>query len=421
MVIPITSRIRIDALTACIPAVIIVLTASCQIAQAQTPAPESKPEASALNRLEEKMQDRRERKKALAQKMHKLEDKLESLRKKLIEAGKSVQQQEARLSAIETRLADLRDRRDRRETELRNDRRRLAELVLALQRIERVPPSAMIARPGSPLETAQSAMLLEASLSGVHTRAQQARARMAELEKLESNILEKKRELDKAAAQLRAKQRTMRALMAERKSVYSRTRRQHEKEAQALRKIAARAEDMKQFIDKLEQKKRKQRQKQREQARRTKQRHASETDLRPGDTYMPERGEKIRKTSKTRLPATGKIHVNYGQKDHMGAKSKGLHIRTREGALIVAPISGTVRYKGPFKNFGKLIIIKHDKNYHSLIAGLDEIDTVVGQRVKAGEPIGRMEDKNNNDSQQLYYELRHEGHPVNPARRIAEL
>lgn len=416
---PIINRIKIFAYPAFTLAFIISICLSAYVARADEPSPKPKPKEAALNSLKQKMQDRRERKQELAQKMEQLENKLETLRRKLIEISEDIQKQEASLNDIEARLADLRKQRDNLETQLYNDRKRLSGLVLALQRIERIPPSAMIARPGSPLQTAQSAMLLEASLSGVHTRAQQVRARMDKLKQLKTTILSKKRELDETAEKRREKQRKMRALVAERRSVYSRTRRQHKQEEKALSRIASRAENMKQFIKKLAEKNRKQRQKQRKQQVNRKQSDSS-ADLRPEDTYMPESKIKIHNPGKTRLPATGKIDINYGQENHIGAKSKGIHLQARPGALIVAPISGVVRYKGSFKNFGKLIIIEHDKNYHSLIAGLDKIDTLVGQNVAAGEPIGQMAESTETNSR-LYYELRHEGHPVNPARRIAEL
>jgi septal ring factor EnvC (AmiA/AmiB activator) len=80
-----------------------------------------------------------------------------------------------------------------------------------------------------------------------------------------------------------------------------------------------------------------------------------------------------------------------------------------------------VRYTGPFKNYGQLVIIEHQKGYHSLVAGLDRIDTVVGQSVSAGEPVGILGPAPDGGKPSVYYELRHKGQPVNPARFFAEL
>jgi septal ring factor EnvC (AmiA/AmiB activator) len=116
------------------------------------------------------------------------------------------------------------------------------------------------------------------------------------------------------------------------------------------------------------------------------------------------------------------IRVGYKQTDDIGAESQGLTIEGRPSALVVAPMGGVVRYAGYFKNYGKIIIVEHQKDYHSLIAGLSKIDTVVGQSVSAGEPIGTLPKTSADGGKpSLYYELRLSGEPVNPARKFAGL
>jgi septal ring factor EnvC (AmiA/AmiB activator) len=57
------------------------------------------------------------------------------------------------------------------------------------------------------------------------------------------------------------------------------------------------------------------------------------------------------------------------------------------------------------------LIIDHGGGYHSLLAGIDRIDGVVGQWVVTGEPLGTMQP----DGQpSLYLELRRQGQPINP-------
>jgi septal ring factor EnvC (AmiA/AmiB activator) len=59
------------------------------------------------------------------------------------------------------------------------------------------------------------------------------------------------------------------------------------------------------------------------------------------------------------------------------------------------------------------LIIAHGEGYHILLAGISRIDSVVGQRVLAGEPVGVMRKlKDGNPS--LYIELRRKGEPINP-------
>ncbi len=84
-------------------------------------------------------------------------------------------------------------------------------------------------------------------------------------------------------------------------------------------------------------------------------------------------------------------------------------------------MGGEIRFAGTFKNFGNMIIIEHEGGYHSLVAGLARIDTVVGQKVAPGEPVGVLPSGNPENPAEVYYELRLNGRPVNPARKFAEL
>jgi septal ring factor EnvC (AmiA/AmiB activator) len=104
----------------------------------------------------------------------------------------------------------------------------------------------------------------------------------------------------------------------------------------------------------------------------------------------------------------------------MGSASQGWRIEGRGGALVVAPMNGIIKYQGNFKNYGNMIIIEHAKNYHSLVAGLSKIDTVVGQSVEAGEPLGTLAAPRA-ERPAVYYELRQNGKPVNPSRLFADI
>src|SRR5690606_23504711 len=107
-------------------------------------------------------------------------------------------------------------------------------------------------------------------------------------------------------------------------------------------------------------------------------------------------------------------------RDDIGAKSEGIRIEARNGALVVAPLGGIVRYSGDFRNYGKMVIIEHKNGYHSLVAGLARIDTVEGQSLEAGEPLGVLATQNG-QKPVLYYELRLNGQSVDPARKIGDL
>jgi septal ring factor EnvC (AmiA/AmiB activator) len=108
----------------------------------------------------------------------------------------------------------------------------------------------------------------------------------------------------------------------------------------------------------------------------------------------------------------------FGDDDDSGGKAKGISIRTRVGAQVVAPADGEVVFAGPFRGFGRLLIIAVGEDYHALLGGLDRIDAEVGQAVLAGEPVGTMQGSPKG-APTLYFELRRKGQPINPLPWLA--
>src|SRR5690606_7188371 len=76
--------------------------------------------------------------------------------------------------------------------ELQSDHKAMADLILALQRIRRVPPEAMIAKPGAPFRTAQSAMLMGDIIPALNKKAEKLRLNLENLETVEKELKAKR-------------------------------------------------------------------------------------------------------------------------------------------------------------------------------------------------------------------------------------
>jgi septal ring factor EnvC (AmiA/AmiB activator) len=111
-------------------------------------------------------------------------------------------------------------------------------------------------------------------------------------------------------------------------------------------------------------------------------------------------------------PARGRVVEAFGQTNDVGHVNKGITIQTRKAAQVIAPYDGQVVFAGPFRGYGLLLIIEHSEGYHTLLAGMAQVDCNVGQRLTAGEPVGVMGQDDSKPN--LYVELRHGGQPVNP-------
>ena len=120
------------------------------------------------------------------------------------------------------------------------------------------------------------------------------------------------------------------------------------------------------------------------------------------------------------LPVDGWVESQYGDPDLLGEPLSGIRVRTGTGSPVVSPLDGTVRFVGELPSYGETLILEHPDGYHSVIAGLGQVNVAVGQEVLLGEPVGVVSAPQNDHSGTsiLYYELRQRGRPVDPLERL---
>jgi septal ring factor EnvC (AmiA/AmiB activator) len=107
-----------------------------------------------------------------------------------------------------------------------------------------------------------------------------------------------------------------------------------------------------------------------------------------------------------RLPVLGPIARGFGEALPSGARSRGVEIAARPGAIVVAPAAGQVTFAGLYRGYGAIAIIDHGGGYVSLVTGLGSNLARVGDRVDAGSPLGRA------GTSGIGIELRKAGQPI---------
>jgi septal ring factor EnvC (AmiA/AmiB activator) len=73
-----------------------------------------------------------------------------------------------------------------------------------------------------------------------------------------------------------------------------------------------------------------------------------------------------------------------------------------------------VAFAGPYRGYGRIVIIEHAGGWTSLVTGLARTEIAVGTVLVGGAPIGIAGQVN----PQVSLELRSEGEPVNPLRFV---
>lgn len=133
---------------------------------------------------------------------------------------------------------------------------------------------------------------------------------------------------------------------------------------------------------------------------------------------VPDRGFASQK-GRMSLPVRGEILESFGKHKHPEFNSytfsKGLSIASSAGTDIKVIYDGTVIFADYFKGFGNMVIVDHGGGYFSLYAHAARIAKKVGAEVARHETIASVGDVDSTKGTILYFEIRHQGKPVDPA------
>ena len=320
----------------------------------------------------------------LTRKAAELGSEVDGLRAKLVSTSKNLRNTEDLVSATDEKLKDLHDKKSVYIDKLYKNQDTYGGLVNAAQKYNSASMPDILAQ-STPLDAARASMVMKSLLPALGQQSDQLKARLAEIDKIEADIkiqqIKKSKELNK----LNAQQDDLSKLLEDRKTLYQQTEADRREQEAAMKKLALEARNLEDLVDRIQ----------------TQKKVVSSFRLPPGSL----------------APVSGSIRTGFGEKDDLGARSKGITFNTRSSASVVTPLAGKVKFAGPFQTYKQILIIEHQGGYHSLIAGLGRIDTVVGATLAAGEPVGTAE--NAPSGGRIYYELRQNGEPVNPQRMLS--
>lgn len=116
-------------------------------------------------------------------------------------------------------------------------------------------------------------------------------------------------------------------------------------------------------------------------------------------------------------PIKGKPSNRFGKSRNEGKmRWQGVTIPAREGTTVKAIHHGRVVYSDWLRGSGLLLIVDHGDGYMSLYAHNQSLLRDVGEWVSAGTPISTVGDSGGLERAALYFEIRHQGKPTDPAR-----
>lgn len=140
-----------------------------------------------------------------------------------------------------------------------------------------------------------------------------------------------------------------------------------------------------------------------------------------GSVPLPSGNEKF-SSRKGRLPwpTEGKVIHRFGSARVTGQMQwSGLMIRAAEGKPVVAVHHGRVVFADYFRGHGLLLIVDHGEGFLSLYAHNQSLFKTTGDWVRAGDAIASVGNSGGQAETGLYFEIRHNGKPTDPATWLA--
>jgi murein DD-endopeptidase MepM/ murein hydrolase activator NlpD len=116
------------------------------------------------------------------------------------------------------------------------------------------------------------------------------------------------------------------------------------------------------------------------------------------------------------LDATTSSHFGWRQ-DPLGHGRKfhgGVDLKAAYGTDVPAAAGGEVTFAGEQGSYGTLVVLKHDDGVETRYAHLSSTVVKPGERVEAGQVVGRVGSSGRSTGAHLHFEVRRNGQPVDP-------
>ncbi len=380
-----------------------------------------------IKEVEKEIEAGKKQSRQLKQQVDELKIDISKVSRDRIGVATVVQNLEQRLSKLETEIDDLNDAETEKRKLLESRRDQFSGVLMALLKLSRLPPEAVIAYPTGAADLIRTAILLRSVVPQIEGQAVRLREDLIALAATRDLIAKRKFQLAKTSLEFKNKRSTLDGLIRTKAAEHERALSKRREAKLRIESLSGQAQNLRDLFGNLEQErkkqlseKRKRKKKQLLEDKKVKSQKSTLTakkvvrsvpplDLKP---FVLSRGS-------LRYPAVGRISGHYDKTTRRGIKRKGLSIETRDSAQVIAPFDGKVVFAGNFRGYGQLLIIDHGEGYHSLLAGMSRIDGVMGQYLLSGEPIGVMGSQNEGKPS-LYIELRRNGQPINPVPWLAK-
>jgi murein hydrolase activator len=309
---------------------------------------------------------------------------------------------EARVTLIERMRADLR-------AKLAAEQEPAVRLMGALQTLSRRPPALALIQPGSIDDLVHVRAVLAGLLPQLRKKTAKLRMQIEKSKNLRADADRAIAALDTSKQRLAEKRGELLQLSAERRLAYDQLRGSALAEQDRAIALGEKARDIVELMDDLAE----------DGALNDRLAELPGPMLRPkrpGDAAVEPGTERGLAAGGLpyRLPVLGSVVTGLGEVSVTGVRSRGLTLAVRPLAQLVAPAAGRIVFAGPYRGYGKIVIIDHGQGWTSLITAISALDVAVGDSLLQGSPVGRA----GPEAPTITVELRRRNVPVDITRFV---
>lgn len=322
-----------------------------------------------------------------------LADAARQLHQKLIDTAARIQALEAEKMRLDREIPRLTAENARLSAGFTRDRQAVAHLVATLERLQHTMPPAMVLKSDDALGAARAAMMMGATLPDIYKRAAVLAKRIEHTRAVRDALIARRREAATNSVQMLRAEGDLSKLLEVRQAQAAGAAAQYDTLKKKFDEVASRAASLQMLLDETT--------------------VLRNTPAAQGIVTVTAQGTGGTASQRLLRPVSG--DARQGGVDGVGgAEAPGQTFTTLSGAQVVAPSDASVLFAGPYQKTGLVLILEMANGYDAVLAGLGRIDVHLGDRVLAGEPVGKMPAADGSPPK-LYMELRHNGRGINPA------
>lgn len=345
-------------------------------------------EAEKLKQLQSSVNASKAKTEQLAGTITKSSKELEGLQNKASDIAREVQSAEQRLSQRERELGAVKSELKAAEADYEQRRGEYGRTIRGLLKMRELPTTAYLAQPENMQQMLRTAAVMEVASKGLSDKAAELSSKIKNLSAIRKRTETANRAVLNDQSRLKKEQIKLAAEVNKRQSTIKNLRGDYVKEQARLAEFSHKAKTVQELISKL-------------------------------DTQRPQpTGLRNVSIGAGRTPVAGSILHRFGERKNANETWRGLVFKARQSGTVVAPHDGEVVFTGPFRDYGRMVLLRHANGYISLLAGLGRVDVGLNQGVRSGEPLGAMP---STGPAELYVELREKSKPIDPTRWFAKL